>query len=55
METFTQMIERHAKEVASFQILCKHRETELREYFWAPGHSGGFVTVCKNCEKILSK
>jgi hypothetical protein len=32
---------------------CPHKETQVMQYMWAPGHFGGHVEVCKECEKII--
>ena len=52
-ETFKQMLERHQSEIAEFRKKCKHAKTEMREYFWAPGHGGGLAKCCKRCGVVI--
>lgn len=51
--TAKQLREDFEKDLKWLQDNCKHVETEILDYAWAPGHFSGLVCSCKNCEKIL--
>ncbi len=53
METIKQMRARHEREIAELQDKCKHKETKLIPFMWAPRHYGGDVTVCNRCGKTV--
>ena len=56
MENIEDMRKRHEKEIKTLQELCSHLEvTDWKEYYWAIGHFGGFVKVCKKCGKVMKK
>ena len=41
------------EELKMLQELCKHENSTVMPYQWAPGHLMGEVRVCDCCEKIL--
>ena len=44
------------KNVKKLQRDCIHRQKQLIESWWAPGHRAGHkLVVCKNCNKVLEK
>lgn len=40
-------------DLKQLQDNCPHKKTELLEYHYAPGHFGGMILLCTNCEKRL--
>lgn len=43
----------YENKLAKLQASCPHKETKIMPYMWAPGHFGGDVKVCLECDKIL--
>ena len=56
MEDYKQMMRRHEIEIQTLQDNCKHDNvSDWIEYFWAPGHFGGYVKMCRFCGKTVLK
>ena len=53
IENIDQMCKRHEAEIAKLQKLCKHKETKLMPFMWAPGHFSNDIEVCDFCGKIV--
>lgn len=51
-KTLKKIYELNLKEL---QDSCPHEKTTDMEYHFAPGHFGGMVTVCDNCDKVIKK
>lgn len=50
--TAQELREKYEKDLKELQDHCPHEEYEELPYEFAPGHSYGYVNVCKRCEKI---
>jgi|WetSurMetagenome_2_1015567.scaffolds.fasta_scaffold804508_2 hypothetical protein len=43
------------KKVLQLQMMCKHNKTEWMDSYWAPGHGGKKILLCKRCHKTLEE
>ena len=55
IENIKQMRQRHEKEIAHLQKLCKHKEHSRMPYMWAIEHFGNDVEICNWCGKTLKQ
>lgn len=51
--TAKELRDKFEADLKELQDNCEHIKSEWLEHHFAPGHFGGMVRVCDNCEKIL--
>jgi len=55
-ENIKQMRERHKTEMKDLQKTCPHTSlSKWEDWFYAPGHWGGRVRICKDCGKVIGR
>lgn len=52
--TAKELKDKYDHDLEELQNTCRHIDTKLMDYSWAPGHIAPFkVNVCKQCWKII--
>lgn len=54
-ETYSEMLDRHKKEIKDFQDSCPHTHTKIHEFVHGyMMHGGGYEDYCEDCHKVIA-